>query len=170
VLFTFIAALCTGVLGACVAFVVRRVFGVTARWLVPAAAGAGMLGFTIWSDYTWFDRQRAGLPEGVVVVEAYTHSAAIQPWTLVSPVVNRFSALDRRSLTRHPERPEIVSAPFFVAQRYQPTFVSRQIVDCARGRRADAADAGADGAPPEDAWFALPADHPLLAAACAETG
>jgi hypothetical protein len=167
-LLTFLGALSVAVLAACVAFVIRRFWGVQARWLIPVSAGAAMLGFTIWNDYSWFGRQVDGLPEGVVVIESYTWSAAIQPWTLLAPAVNRYSALDRRALDRHPERPEIVRAPVFFAQRYQPTAVSAQIVDCQAGRRADAADAGPDGLPPEGAWIALPRDHPLLAAACGE--
>ena len=169
-LLTFLGALSTGVLAACVAFAVRRATGANIRWLIPFAAGAGMLGFTVWNDYSWFDRQRAGLPDGVVVVETYTHSAAIQPWTLVAPVVSRYTALDLRAADRHPDRPDLVRAPLLLAQRYQPTFVSAQIVDCAAGRRADAADAGADGLPAEGAWRHLPEGHPLLAAACAAAG
>jgi len=167
VLLTFLGALATGVLGACVAFVIRRFTGASTRWMIPFAAGAGMLGFTIWTDYSWFDRQREGLPEDVVVVEAFEHSAALQPWTLIFPVVNRYSALDRAGAERHPARPELVRAPVFLAQRWQPSFVAPQVIDCAEGRRADAASVGGDGLPPEDAWFDLPARHPLLEAACA---
>lgn len=166
-LLTFLGALATGVLGACVAFVIRRMTGASARWLIPFSAGAGMLGFTIWNDYSWFGRQRDGLPDDVVVVEAFTQSSAIQPWTLLVPMVNRYSALDRRAAQRNPDRPELVRAPFFVAQRYQPSFVAPQIIDCAEGRRADAVAAGADGLPADDAWFDLPDGHPLLEAACA---
>jgi hypothetical protein len=166
-LLTFLGAISVAVLAACVAFIIRRVWGVQARWLIPFSAGVGMLGFTIWNDYSWFDRQRDGLPEGVAVVEAFTQSAAIQPWTLLVPVVNRYSAIDLRAAERHPDRPEIVRAPVFLAQRYQPTVVSAQIIDCAGRRRADAVDAGPDGLPPADAWFSLPDGHPLLRAVCA---
>jgi hypothetical protein len=165
-LLTLLGAVAVAILAACVAFIIRRVWGVQARWLIPVAAGAGMLGFTLWNDYSWFDRQRDGLPEGVRVVAAYEHRAAIQPWTLIAPVVNRYSAIDLRAAERHPDRPGIVRAPVFFAQRFQPTAVSAQIIDCAAGRRADAADAGPDGLPPEDAWRPLPEDHPLLRAAC----
>lgn len=167
-LLTFIGALSVAVLAACVAFVIRRTWGVQARWLIPVAAGAGMLGFTIWNDYSWFARQREGLPAGVEIVEAYAHSATIQPWTLLAPVVNRYTAIDLRAVERRPDNPAILRAPVFFAQRYQPTVVSAQIIDCAGARRADAADSGPDGLPTDDAWFALPADHPLLRAACGD--
>ena len=169
-LLTFLGALSSGILAACIAFMIRRATGANIRWLIPLSAGAAMLGFTIWNDYSWFDRQREGLPEGVVVVETFEHSAALQPWTLVAPVVNRYSALDRRAAERHPDAPDIVRAPVFLAQRFQPTFVTPQIIDCAGGRRADASEAGAAGLPPETAWRALPEGHPLLRAACGASG
>jgi hypothetical protein len=166
-LLTFLGALSCAILAACVAFIIRRIWGVRVRWLIPVSAGAAMLGFTIWNDYSWFSRQVSGLPEGVEVVASYTHSVAIQPWTLLAPVVDRYTAIDLRDVQRREEDPQILLAPLFIAQRYQPTFVSAQIIDCGRGRRADAAEAGADGLPPEEAWVRLEPDHPILAAACA---
>ena len=169
-LLTFLGALSTGILAACAAFIIRRATGLNIRWLIPFSAGAAMLGFTIWNDYSWFGRQRAGLPEGVVVVEAFERSAALQPWTLIAPVVDRYSALDRRAAERHPDAPDIVRAPLFLAQRFQPTYVTPQIIDCARGRRADAVEAGPRGLPPDDAWRPLSSGHPLLRAACGASG
>ena len=38
------------------------------KWLVPAAAGLGMIGFQVYSEYTWFSHTRSLLPESAVVV------------------------------------------------------------------------------------------------------
>ena len=165
-LLVFLAGFACAAFGAAVAYILSRNFGIQARWLVPAMAGGAMLLFTIWHDYSWFARQRDGLPEGVVVLETYPYRGPLQPWTYLFPVVNRYTALDTRSLARHDARPEVVYAPLFIAQRFQPTFVSAQLIDCADGRRADAVDAGEDGLPPQEAWFPLPEDHPILAAVC----
>ena len=40
------------------------------RWIVPMSAGLGMLLFSVWNEYTWFDRVTAQLPETVVVASA----------------------------------------------------------------------------------------------------
>ncbi|MES7593453.1 hypothetical protein U6M85_12405, partial [Cutibacterium acnes] len=37
------------------------------NWIIPVFAGAGMLGFQIYSEYTWFSHQRSLLPAGVEV-------------------------------------------------------------------------------------------------------
>ena len=58
----FLAAIAVAIFAACVAFVVKRTFGLNARWLIPASAGAALFGFTLWNDYTWFARQADGLP------------------------------------------------------------------------------------------------------------
>ncbi len=168
-LLSFLAAIAVAIFAASVAFTLRRAFGLQARWLIPAAAGAALLGFTIWNDYTWFDRQRAGLPPEVVVTDAFEHSAVLQPWTLALPVVNRYRAVDLRTRTRNIARPEIMRVVVYLAQRYQPTFETLQIVDCARGLRADATDAGPDGAPPDAAWFRLgPQDAQFLETVCGD--
>ena len=167
-LLTFIGAIAVAILGACVAFVVYRLTGINARWIIPAAAGAGMLGFTLWNDYTWFGRNVDGLPETVVVTARGEQSHAIQPWTLAVPTINRFQAVDLGSVRRHPDRSEVRAAVVFLAQRYQPTFTTPQVFDCADGRRADAAVGpfDDDGLPGPAAWVSVPADDPLLRAVC----
>jgi hypothetical protein len=167
-LLTFIGAIAVAVLAACVAFVIYRVTGINARWIIPAAAGAGMFGFTFWNDYTWFSRNVDGLPETVVVTDSFEHRHVIQPWTLVVPMINRFRAVDTASIRAHPERPAVRGAVVFLAQRYQPTFVTRQVFDCAAGRRADAEVGPFDeaGLPVESAWASVPAGDPLLEAVC----
>jgi hypothetical protein len=167
-LLTFVGAIAVAILAACVAFVIYRVTGINARWIVPAAAGAGMLGFTLWNDYTWFSRNVDGLPESVVVTDRFEHSNVIQPWTLVVPMINRFRAVDLDSVKRHPERDSVRGAVVFLTPRYQPTFVTRQVFDCDENRRADAEVGPFDeaGLPVERSWAAVPADDPLLEAVC----
>lgn len=166
-LLTFIGAISVAVLAACVAFIVRRVTGVSARWLIPASAGVAMLAFTIWNDYSWFSRIVEGLPEDVVVAETYEQSFVLQPWTLAVPAVNRFQAVDLSRRQFSDAQPDVVRAVVYLMARYQPAFETIQIFDCAGGRRADgSAPSGADGLPAAQAWRAVGRDDPLLAAAC----
>ncbi len=37
------------------------------RWILPIAAGAGMIAMTISNEYTWFDRTAERLPDGVEI-------------------------------------------------------------------------------------------------------
>lgn len=167
-LLTLFGALAVGVLAACVAFVVRRFYGVNARFLIPLSAGAGMLGFTVWNDYTWFGRNVAGLPDTVQVARAIEKSWVVQPWTLIVPVVTRFQAVNRASVARNASAPQVARATVYLVARFQPTFETVQLFDCAAGRRADAADAPEGGTPPERAWVTVGLDDPLLSIVCAE--
>jgi hypothetical protein len=167
-LVTFIGAVMTAVLAACVAFIIQRWTGVNARWLIPASAGAAMLGFTLWNDYTWFSRLSADLPPEVVVVRTFDQSNAMQPWSLAVPITNRFQAVNRATRQRSEVDPNIVRAEVYLVARWTPTFTTIQVFDCATGRRADAVDPGPDGLPKPEAWTQISRDDPLLAAACAQ--
>ncbi len=170
-LLTFFGAIAVGVLAACVAFIVRRFYGVNARFLIPLSAGAGMLGFTVWNDYTWFGRNAAGLPETVEVARTIEKSWVIQPWTLLVPVVTRFQAVNRASVARNAATPDVARATIYLVARFQPTFETVQLFDCAAGRRADSADAPEDGGlPAQGAWVTVGLDDPLLSVVCAEAG
>jgi hypothetical protein len=167
-LLTFIGAIAVAILAACVAFVVYRLTGVNARWLIPTAAGAGMLGFTLWNDYTWFSRNVDGLPDDVLVTDSFEHRNVIQPWTLLVPTINRFRAVDLASVRQHPERENVRGAVVFLAERYQPTFVTRQVFDCEYHRRADAEVGPFDewGLPVAGSWTPVEQGDALLEAVC----
>lgn len=168
-LLTLFGALAVGVLAACVAFIVRRFYGVNARFLIPLSAGAGMLGFTVWNDYTWFSRNAEGLPETVQVARTVEKSWVVQPWTLIAPVVTRYQAVNLASVARNASAPDVARATIYLVSRFQPTFETVQLFDCAGGRRSDAADAPPDGGlPPETAWVGVGLDDPLLSLVCAE--
>ena len=62
-LFELIAAVVTGVALAGVAMLLRWLSrGLLPKWIVPTMAGLGMLGYSIWSEYSWFDRMNLALP------------------------------------------------------------------------------------------------------------
>ena len=39
------------------------------RWATPVAAGLGMIGMTIASEYSWYDRTRETLPDSVNIIQ-----------------------------------------------------------------------------------------------------
>ena len=164
----FIGALSVAVFAACVAFIIRHLTGLFPRWIIPASAGLGMLGFTIWNDYTWFSRVLIDLPPDVIVADTFTATSAMQPWTMLIAPVNRFRAIDRRTIEPLPTRPDLRRAAVFMVARFNPTFVTPQVFDCAANARADGdpASVDADGVPPSTAWVPLAPEDPLLRAVC----
>lgn len=64
------------------------------KWWVPAAAGLGMLGFQIYSEYSWFDHTRSLLPPSAAVVAEVPKTAFYKPWSYLKPQVLQFVAVD----------------------------------------------------------------------------
>ena len=161
------AAFCLGG----VALILRKITGQRLpRWIVPVAAGLGMIGFTVWNEYTWFPRATAGLPDGVVVTVANADSAVWRPWTYVVPVTTRFAALDLRAPLRNDAQPGRVMVPMVLVQRWVPSVTTSVVFDCTTARRADlmpgGARLGADGAVIGATWLQLAPDDPILTTAC----
>ena len=135
------------------------------RWVMPVAAGAAMLGYTIWSEYTWGARTVESLPEGVVVLVTVEESRVWKPWTYLVPQTTRIMALDRSGVQTNPDAPGILLADLYFFERWAAPAKRSQLVDCAQGMRADASGAAlAD--PSEAAWRSMAADAPLREALC----
>jgi hypothetical protein len=131
-----IAALAAAAALAGIAHLLRRLSGGRLpRWLVPVAAGLGLIGFTVWSEYDWFDRVSAELPEGVPVVSVTREPSPLRPWTYAAPLVTGFVALDARSLGRHPARAELVMAKVYGFARWRPVQEGLMVIDCSSARR-----------------------------------
>lgn len=170
-LFELIATVTAGFGGAGVVLLLNRLLGRRLpRWTVPVAAGGAMIAMTISNEYTWFDRTRDNLPEGVVVAATQEATAVYRPWTYLAPYVDRFAALDRATIRTHPDQPDrrLVNLIFYGRWSY-PRKV-QAVVDCAANRRAvvdAAARFGPDGQIANVRWRRVPADDPIQAAACA---
>lgn len=141
----------------------------TPKPLLPLSAGLALVVFVIWNDYSWYSRTAGELPERVSVVNSFTYSGALQPWTLVLPRVNRFTAIDTASIRRNDDLPGHAMAEVLFVQRYQPTLSARQIFDCEGSRRADLTNATTfsdDGMPENAVWVQLDEDDRLLQTVC----
>ncbi|MEM9393942.1 MAG: hypothetical protein AAGA38_08795 [Pseudomonadota bacterium] len=139
------------------------------RALLPIGAGLAMIGFTIWSEYNWYPRTLAQLPEGVEVLITNDKTAFYQPWSYLRPYVDRFAAVDVARALRNEDVPGLVIVPILFLERWAPGNEVPIVVDCAGSRRADMAD-GMDfddaGAPVDPAWVSLDEEDPLLKAVC----
>lgn len=171
-LLTFVGTVALGLGVASLVFIANRLLfrRRLPRWLMPAAAGAAMLAFTIQMDYIWYRSVEAGLPPEVVVTGRFGDVSWLKPWTLISVPVSRMQALANPE--PDPEHPDIVRAEVILMQRYHDSRYVLQFFDCARGARADLPnddpEFDAEGRPIGAEWFDLPPDHPLLQAACAD--
>lgn len=170
-LLELIATLFAGLGAAGLALAARKLSaGRLPRWLVPACAGIGMLGFQIYSEYNWFNHQVGLLPEEVVVVKTVTQARPWQPWSYVVPQVSRFMALDKRSLVANQNNPQLMLVDLYTFERRHAAQRVRQVFHCGKGARANFSEDLQVPAPGEalsEQWVVLPPNDELLKHACA---
>jgi len=135
------------------------------RWLMPVAAGAAMIAYAVWSEYSWADRTVSGLPPGVVEVARIEDRIAWKPWTYLAPQATRLMAVDAGAAARRPDTPEIRLVTLYLFARWQPTRSVPVLVDCAAPARADTSDAALEDPAAAD-WRPLSPDDPLIGAVC----
>ncbi|RMC36376.1 hypothetical protein [Paracoccus alkanivorans] len=101
------------------------------RWILPAGVGLSMIGYSVWNDYTWFDRARQQLPEGAELLAIGHDSQPWAPWTYLAPVVVRFATLDPGQISETGEG--VKRARIMLIERRGPTRIVPQDFDCAKG-------------------------------------
>ena len=137
--------------------------------LYPIVAAASMIGYGIYSEYTWADRTITQLPDSIEVVHRLAGTSMFSPWSYVIPRVDRMSLIDTASIRKNRNLPDYVLAELMIMQRFAPVVRVPQLVDCTRGRRTDVtsnAVFGDDGLPTNAQWENLEARHPVLLALC----
>ena len=169
--FELIAAIVAAFAGAGLALAARWISGGRLPgWLVPVAAGAAMLAFAIWSEYTWYSRTVAELPPTWEVVRTNEARALYRPWSYAVPLTDRFAALDLASLRTNPEAPEQRAADLYFFGRWSRPTLRPVLIDCAEGRFAplSGAEADATGTVRSADWEDLAQDDPLRTVTCRE--
>lgn len=68
------------------------------KWIIPAFAGLGMLGYQIYFEYSWFDHQASRQPEGTVVTSSQQGEVFWRPWTYFYPMTTVFTVVDTNNL------------------------------------------------------------------------
>ncbi|MEI4234288.1 hypothetical protein [Roseovarius sp. D22-M7] len=164
--FELIATVAAGMAAAGLALILGHLSGGRLpRWFIPVAAGAAMLGYAIWSEYSWAGRTVEGLPEGVEVLTTVEETRFWKPWTYVVPQTTRIMALDRAGVQTNPDASGILLADLYLFARWTPPAKRPQLVDCEAGARADVSRAAlAD--PDAATWRSVGADDPLMEALC----
>ncbi len=166
-----IATFAIGFCAAGAVMLLRRFFpALLPRWTTPAAAGLTMVGFMLWSEYTWFSRTQAGLPPSFAVVTQHEHSSIFRPWTKISPFIDRFSVVDTAALRRNEKLPGQVMTEVLMVARHGGNAKVPVLIDCPGTRRADLSDGmkfDDTGALVDAKWYQLTSEDPLLKTVCA---
>ena len=75
-IFELIGTILAGVAAALLFWAINRALkGRLPKWLMPVSAGAAMLLAAISSEYGWYDRTAATMPQGMVVAHAISEPA-----------------------------------------------------------------------------------------------
>ncbi len=171
-LIEFVAAVAVGFGAFGLAMLARRLTGNRLpRFVPPAAAGIGIIAFTIYGEYAWFGRTAAALPEGVEVARTAGEPAWFRPWTYAAPFVNRFSAVDVASARTNEALPGQVMVDLYLLARHTPTRKVRLLVDCVDGRQAvlpPDVSFDADGTPEGVDWVPIGRADPVRSIVCRE--
>ncbi len=128
-----------------------------------------MLIATISSEYGWYDRTSASLPDGMVIAETVESRAFYRPWTYVRPFVERFAAVDAATARSHPDQPGLKLADVYLFGRWSPVSKLPVLADCPGLRRAALADGIGfenDGVVTGVDWVAVSTGDPLVTTIC----
>ncbi|HEA53035.1 hypothetical protein [Marinobacter antarcticus] len=136
------------------------------KWIIPVFAGAGMLGYLIYGEYTWYDHKQSRLPDEAVVVSTESDSIFWRPWTLAYPYVTAFSTLDKDSIARDTRNPDIIRFTLYRFEQKLTDSVSHRvhIINCVT---REVVPIGSDGTPRVDNLKVLSPSDPLFSTVCA---
>lgn len=143
------------------------------RWIMPVAAGCGMIAVTISNEYTWFDRTAGRLPDDLTIAMKVEEQSWLRPWTQVKPYTKRFVAIDRTSQQTHAARPDERLVDLYFFGRWSPVNKAPVLFDCAGYRSAvliDGAVFDAEGGIQNADWQDTPQDDPVLTSVCDAKG
>ena len=107
------------------------------KWLIPLFAAFGIFAFQVHQEYHWYEQKVAKLPEGVVEVKKIEDSAWFRPWTYIKPQTVRFMAADVGQAKSYIANPQIKLVNLYLFGRRMSAQRVPQVIDCAKGARAD---------------------------------
>ena len=156
-----------GAVGAGIIFLIAHITG----WKKPGsaylvAAAAGMLGFAVYDEYSWYDRAAAGMPTTHQVVRSYGTSVAYQPWTYAVPRIYKFDAVDTTSVLSNPKAPDLLLVKVLRVTRNVSSEAVTTLVECPQSRFAEITPQTTFdevGLPTNADWQSLD-DHPNMRA------
>lgn len=160
-----IVTLVLGGLAAGSVYLVARPFGwKPAGVYYLVAAAAGMLAYSVYDEYSWYERSASTLPTQLKVVRTYATSMPYQPWTYAVPRIYRFDAVDMGSLRSNPKAPELALIRLLRVTRNTSSDSVAAVLDCPNARYAEIGEGtqfSQSGVPTNPDWQSL-SQHPEL--------
>lgn len=133
-----IATFSAGLGAAGIAFLLRSISRQKLpKWIIPAFAGIGMLGYQIYFEYNWFDHQTSQQPEGAVVTSSHKGEDFWRPWTFFYPMTTVFTVVDSKSLqVRNLDGLKLVE---FIEYRFEKKYIDvvtlqRYVMNCTQAQ------------------------------------
>ena len=163
---TFVATVFCGLGAAGIALGIRAATAKRApKWIIPVFAGAGMLGYLIYGEYTWYDHKRSLLPEQAVVVNTEQEKIFFRPWTFIFPYVTAFSMVDVASISKDTPDSNIVRFTLYRFSQTVTDAVSHRVhlINC---QSRELVPLGSDGSPRVDNMKLLNLQDPLYTTVC----
>lgn len=125
---TFIATVFCGLGAAGIALGIRALLRDRApKWIIPVFAGAGMLGYLVYGEYTWFELKQSQLPEEAIIVDTETDGILWRPWTFIVPYVTAFSTVDTNSIRQFGESSEMIHFTLYRFEQKVTDAVSHRV-------------------------------------------
>jgi|SRR5690554_219356 len=161
-----IATIVCGLGAAGIALGIRTITAKRApKWIIPVFAGAGMLGYLIYGEYTWYDHKRSLLPEEAVVVSTEQEKLFFRPWTFVVPYVTAFSTVDVESRSTDTADSDIVRFTLYRFEQTVTDAVSHRVhlINC---QSRELVPLDSNGRPRVDNMKVLEMNDPLYRTVC----
>ncbi len=138
------------------------------KWAMPVGAGLAMIGFAIWSEYSWAERTISALPDGVEVIETVEESRFWKPWTYFEPQTTRVLAADIAGIRENDSVQGARLVDLYLFERWQAPGKVMELVRCDDPARALATEAAL--ADPEEAakWLSVTQEDPIYGAVCTD--
>ena len=138
------------------------------KWAMPVGAGLAMIGFAIWSEYSWAERTIGALPEGVEVIETVEESRFWKPWTYFAPQTTRILAADIAGIRENDSVQGARLVDLYLFERWQAPGKVMELVRCDDPARALVTEAAL--ADPEEAakWLPVTREDPIYGAICTD--
>ena len=164
----FVATLSAGIGAAGIMMMIRLFIKKLHKWLVPAAAGLGMIGFQVYSEYTWFSHTRSLLPESAVVLAEVPENAFYKPWSYIKPQVLKFVAIDTAKTAPGGESGQVLQTNLYFFERRMSAQTWPILINCQTRLQANAPQQN-NGEPlsvDADAWSKTDYSEKIALAIC----
>ena len=147
----------------------RLIGGRIPGWVYPTSVAVGLLGFTIWAEYSWSDRALEAQPQ-LRLADTVAEPSPMRPFSYIRTPVNRLRAIDLSRSFVHEDQPDYVRTLVVSMARWEPVRAVEVVFDCATPAMAPLGEGVrmlADGSLEGATWLPVGEGDEVLRTACA---